>query len=38
VGYDLTAPELLRAMGYGTKTSVRIEKRRVIFQERPFNH
>jgi hypothetical protein len=37
VGHDLTAPELLRAIAYGTKTSVRVEKKRVVFQERPFN-
>ena len=38
VGYDLSAPEVLRAIGYGTKTAVRVEKKRVVFQERPFNN
>jgi hypothetical protein len=37
VGYDLSAPELLRAIAYGTKTSALVEKRRVVFRERPFN-
>lgn len=36
VGYDLTGADFLRAVAYGTKTSVRIEKRRAIFAERPF--
>lgn len=36
VGHDLTALELLRAIAYGTKTSVHVEKKRVVFKERPF--
>jgi len=36
VGYDLTAPEFLRALAYGTKTTVRIDRKRAIFTERPF--
>jgi hypothetical protein len=36
VGYDLTAAELLRAIAYGTKTSIRLEKRRAVFAERSF--
>jgi hypothetical protein len=37
VGYYLSPPEYIRAVGFGTKTSVRVEKKRVVFQERPFN-
>jgi hypothetical protein len=37
VGYDLSASEILRAMGYGTKTAVVVEKKRIVFRERPFN-
>jgi hypothetical protein len=36
IGYDLTAADLLRAIAYGTKTSVRIEGKRATFAERPF--
>jgi hypothetical protein len=36
VGYDLTGAECLRAIAYGTKTSVRVQKRRALFSERPF--
>jgi hypothetical protein len=33
VGYDLTSAEFLRAMAYGTKTTVQIQKRKVVFSE-----
>jgi hypothetical protein len=36
VAYNPTAAELLRAIAYGTKTSVHVEKRRVLFTERTF--
>ena len=36
VAYDVNAAELLRAVAYGTKTSVRIEGKRATFAERPF--
>jgi hypothetical protein len=36
IAYDLDAADLLRAVAYGTKTSVRIEGRRATFAERPF--
>jgi hypothetical protein len=36
VGYDLSAPDYLRAMAYGTKTSVAVEPKRVVFKDRPF--
>jgi hypothetical protein len=37
VAYDPSATELLRAIAYGTKTSVQVEKKRVIFKERSYN-
>jgi hypothetical protein len=33
VGYDLTAAELLRALAYGTKTTVQVQKRNAVFSE-----
>jgi hypothetical protein len=36
VGYDLTAAEFLRAIAYGTKTSVLVDRKRATFTERPF--
>ena len=33
VGYDLTAAEFLRAVAYGTKTTVQIQKRKAVFSE-----
>jgi len=33
VGYNLTAAEFLRALAYGTKTTVQIQKRKAVFSE-----
>lgn len=36
VGYDLTATEFLKAVGYGAKCSVVIDRKNATFAERPF--
>lgn len=36
VGFDLSAEEFLRAMAYGTKTSVTVNRKRAVFAERAF--
>jgi hypothetical protein len=35
VGYDLTGPELLRAIAYGTKTTVQVAPKKAHFRDRP---
>lgn len=36
VGYDLTAAEFLKALAYGTKCSVVVDRKYATFAERPF--
>ena len=33
VGYDLTVAEFLRAMAYGTKTTIQVQKRKALFSQ-----
>ncbi len=36
IGYDLSAPELLRAMAYSMRTTVQLDPKNALFADRPF--
>lgn len=36
VGHDLSAAEFLKALGYGTKCSIAVDRKSATFKERPF--